>query len=430
MKMLQTFNEQQNLQTAQKLTFENTYFENGFSKFLEALLIEDLIEDDSTTSLRVNNYKWVNEVAQGGLSIVTTKHPYAKHNEAGTLTIIGQPDSLQIVKSIMERHNVQYDGAPSPQDIEIKVEYHDTLNPKLWEKQGDTYELYPDVLEALESAGEAFFEFLEMPDLPIEDVTITGSSANYNWTDSSDLDLHLVVDMKAIEKKYGEIAPLYFNAQKKVWNDLHDINIKGVPVEFYVQDMDEKHHSTGIYSLKDNDWVLEPTHEEPDIDDSAVKAKASELMSQIDKITSSCNKADAFEKIMTKLRDFRQAGLEKAGEFSTENLVFKVLRANGYLDKIADCRTKSFDRDLSVEEEEWDNLRDDPWTDIGYTKGPFKPKSNIAQQTEKRTRINLNVPYSQRESARKAGAKWDPGIRKWYMLVTNQELEKIPNAWR
>lgn len=74
--------------------------------------------------------------------------------------------------------------------------------------------------------------------------------------------------------------------------------------------------------------------------------------------------------------------------------------------------------------------RDDPWTDIGYTKGPFKPKSVVAQQTEKRTRINLNVPYSQRESARKAGAKWDPGIRKWYAYVTNDDLKNIPNSWR
>jgi hypothetical protein len=69
--------------------------------------------------------------------------------------------------------------------------------------------------------------------------------------------------------------------------------------------------------------------------------------------------------------------------------------------------------------------KDNPWEDIGYTKKVLTSKPVI-----KRTRINLNVPYSQRESAKKAGARWDAGIRKWYMMVTNEELKKIPNAWR
>ena len=70
--------------------------------------------------------------------------------------------------------------------------------------------------------------------------------------------------------------------------------------------------------------------------------------------------------------------------------------------------------------------KDDPWEDIGYT----KKKAAVDKPVVKRTRINLNVPYNQRESAKKAGAKWDAGIRKWYLMVTNEELKKISNAWR
>lgn len=72
-----------------------------------------------------------------------------------------------------------------------------------------------------------------------------------------------------------------------------------------------------------------------------------------------------------------------------------------------------------------DEEKEDPWEAIGYTKKQPKVVS-----TEKRTRINLNVPYNQRDSAKKAGARWDAGIRTWYMMVNNEELKSIPNSWR
>ena len=72
--------------------------------------------------------------------------------------------------------------------------------------------------------------------------------------------------------------------------------------------------------------------------------------------------------------------------------------------------------------------KDDPWEDIGYRVPP--KEEPILRPQVKKTRINLNVPFAQRESAKRAGARWDPGLRKWYMIVSNEDLKKIPNAWR
>lgn len=429
MDMIQDFNKQHNLQTAKQVTYKNVSFPNGFGPFIEALIIEQFVPDDATGIATTSGYLWTDKVAEGGIKLETSRHPFV--NNDIDMNISGSQDSLDVIQNILERHTAKFDGVTDPKDIKIKIEYHSELNPKLWEETEDGYKMYPDVFDTLTDAANAFFDFLELPKLDVEDVTITGSSANYNWTSASDMDVHLVVDMKKATKQYGELVVPYFNAQKTVWNDLHDIHVKGIPVEFYVQDADEKHHSTGIFSLQDDEWVVKPEHDKPSIDDQYVLDKAAELIDKIKKIVYHCNKASVFEKLMEKLREMRKAGLEEGGEFSTENLIFKILRNEGYLDMIANCRTKSFDRELSVEEEEeWASLtenedRDDPWEDIGYTRKPESPVS-----IEKKTRINLNVPYSQRDSAKRAGAKWDAGIRKWYMLVNNQDLKKIPNAWR
>jgi hypothetical protein len=49
------------------------------------------------------------------------------------------------------------------------------------------------------------------------------------------------------------------------------------------------------------------------------------------------------------LKDYRQSGLDKDGEFSYENLVFKFLRRSGYIGKFFDTSNKALDKELSVE---------------------------------------------------------------------------------
>ena len=49
-----------------------------------------------------------------------------------------------------------------------------------------------------------------------------------------------------------------------------------------------------------------------------------------------------------KLKSFRQSGLDVGGEYSYENLTFKLLRRNGYIHKLLDLKTKLTDKKLSV----------------------------------------------------------------------------------
>jgi predicted nucleotidyltransferase len=356
MSMLQQFNEQENFANAKQQSYENVRFPHGFFRFMESMVFEQLITEDNK-HIRVGQLnRWTNDIGIGGVRLETTKRPDYVDNNVGDMIVVGSPDNLTVFNNLLERYGVQYEGSNNPEDITLNIEYHNELNPKLWRRQSDTFVLHPDIQQALEDTAEAFYVFLDLPDLEIEDIIITGSSANYNWTDSSDLDLHIVINVQKAEQKYGKVAMKYFDMAKKVYNDLHDINIKGVPVEFYVQDEDEEHNSTGMYSLKDEEWVLEPQFEKPDYNDSDVRAKAAQWMDLIDDVCSS-NKADIIDAFMKKLSKLRQAGLEKGGEFSVENLAFKTLRNEGFLDRLAECKIKSYDRVLSTEEEEWSKLR-------------------------------------------------------------------------
>jgi hypothetical protein len=357
--MLKQFRAKEHIKAAKQLVYENTVFPNGFIKFLDALLTEQVVEDECERQLKGDTYIWVDKVRDGGIKIETTKHPFGGVGSAGMLTITGPKNQLEVVQSILERHRVKYDGSPSPEDIEINVEYHDELNPTLWDrdKEGE-YLLHQEVQEALEDVAQAFYDFLDVPNLPIEDVILTGSSANYNYTASSDLDIHIVVDIKSIETRFGKLAVNYFDCKRKIWNELHDIKIKGLPTELYVQDKEELHTSTGIYSIYNQLWVVKPKFEKPSVDDAAVKAKVVDWIGTIRDLMGS-NKASVIESFMKKLSKMRQAGLDKSGEFATENVAFKILRNEGYLEELSDLRTKIFDRKLSVEEEEqsiWNHL--------------------------------------------------------------------------
>lgn len=353
MKFLKHLTERGNLAKALTVTYNNVTFTKGFSQFLEALSRDGLRATDSVRILFENKHRWNDTVKEGGISLDTTEHPMLKRNFAGDVTIVGVKDALDRFANILNLHEVEFEGAAKPEHIELKYQYHDELNPKFWD--GDT--LKEDVVAKLLENAEQFMEFMKAPKLQIEDITLTGSNANYNWTELSDVDLHVIVDMEQAAEEYGELVKEYFEAKKKVWNDLHNIVMVGQVVEFYVQDKNEPHSSSGVYSLLHDSWVTEPKHQKPTVDDAAVKAKAAALMNEIDAVLDS-NKAIAIEAVMEKITKMRKAGLADKGEFSVENIAFKVLRDNGYLEKLSECKTKIFDRTLSIEDEEesWASL--------------------------------------------------------------------------
>ena len=221
----------------------------------------------------------------------------------------------------------------------LVVTVNKNLNPKLWDQNGN---LNPVIKDKLIDIADAFYEFIGVK-LNIIDLTITGSNANFTWNAHSDIDLHLVISGVASEQDRE-----LFNAKKAVWGDQHNITIKGIPVEVYVQGNAEVHYSSGVYSILEDEWVVEPKKQKPAIDDAAVHAKKDNVVERIEEALM----ADDLEKLKSikeKVVQMRKAGLERAGEWSTENLVFKILRNTGMIEELTTKIHELEDKQLSLE---------------------------------------------------------------------------------
>tara|TARA_B100000700_G_scaffold247491_1_gene276934 strand:- start:22317 stop:23066 length:750 start_codon:yes stop_codon:yes gene_type:complete len=222
---------------------------------------------------------------------------------------------------------------------------HEDLNSEIWED----YKLNSKIRKALLRIANEFYISLDI-NVPVADITFTGSLANFNYTKFSDIDLHLLIDYFTVDENY-DLVKNYMMAKKSTWNDKHDIRIKGYEVELYAQDASEPHHSTGVYSVLGDKWITKPTPINTDVDFQAIRCKAESLMYEIDQVLQSPNRLPKINRIKEKIRSMRQSGLERAGEFSTENLAFKILRRNGYLERLYSTATKDFDDSLSVKQE-------------------------------------------------------------------------------
>lgn len=185
-------------------------------------------------------------------------------------------------------------------------------------------------------------------DIKIHDVVIIGSVANYNWTDYSDIDLHIVVDFGDLEMNKDD-AQTMFDAIKNNWNNKHDIKMKGHDIELYVQDIDHVPVSTAEYSVLNNKWIKEPKKENPKFNKELIKRKYKEYKKKIEDLVGEKDDA-SLKKLLDKLYKYRQAGLDKGGELSEENIVFKILRAKGHLDKLKDSIAHIYDKKMSVKE--------------------------------------------------------------------------------
>jgi len=226
------------------------------------------------------------------------------------------------------------------------VKFHDRLNPRLWDNREH---LRPKVHAKLMAIAREFQEFLGVPNLDVVDITISGSNAAYNYTRNSDIDLHLVV--KIPDVKHSEVYRELFNAKKYEFNDAHNITIGGADVELYVQDSEQAHHSQGIYSLLNNDWVSVPKRHRAQVDDACVRDKVSDLDARIHAAIES-NNSKTIDSLCKKIKSFRQAGLEQQGEFGCDNLAFKILRNSGCIKALWTARDQARDAELSLAERE------------------------------------------------------------------------------
>lgn len=230
----------------------------------------------------------------------------------------------------------------------LTLEYHDRLNPKLW--QNDI--LRPDVRNKLGEIADAWAQEALIPPEAIEDVVLTGGNANFNYTEYSDIDLHLIVDKSKIAECEDKVLDEYLKDKKQLWTLTHDVKIYGIPVEIYAQDIDEEtSRGQGVFSIMSNEWVKRPTYHKIDFDDPIIARKVKHFENDINYfIKSKIDDIDLLEKFKEKLRTMRQSSIRKGGEFSVENLVFKELRNRGLLDKLSNYIISVEDEQLSLKQ--------------------------------------------------------------------------------
>jgi hypothetical protein len=229
-----------------------------------------------------------------------------------------------------------------------------TLEPKIWEKGGE--KINPKVRKNLLEIAYQFIDTFGL-DVVVDDILVTGSIANYNWSEYSDIDLHILVDYNQFSNNTKEMYVEFFDLKKIVFNQKRDVKMFGYDVEVFVEDADVKGISGGVYSLMDDEWINEPKKDSIGTPDTKqVKEKSEQWMKKIDGVLKNIEDEtpDEIRSILKqykdKLKKYRVCGLQKGGEMSIENLVFKVLRRNGYIEKLYSIPTQVIDKKLSLSE--------------------------------------------------------------------------------
>lgn len=207
----------------------------------------------------------------------------------------------------------------------------------------------PEIRAKLLAIANDFWSSLKL-NAAVLDIQLTGSLANYNWTKYSDFDVHVIIDFAQVDKNVGLVRSA-LDGMRFMWNQRHPVTIEGYDVECYIQDKNEQHTSSGLFSLSRNVWLTVPEYNPPQVDDRDVNEKVRVFKAELREIKSRLPTAkgenarvlfDYLKRLKKKIADERKEGLSKAGEFSVENLVFKKLRNDGTIENIIDSMGKAY----------------------------------------------------------------------------------------
>lgn len=217
------------------------------------------------------------------------------------------------------------------------------LNPKVWDEKNN---LRGDIREKLLQISKIFLKGIETP-VEIKNVLLTGSLASYQWRPTSDFDLHIIVDV--LDKDCLETSYDYFDSKSKIFNKEHDIYIKGYKVEVNLKDKENLLRDKGVYDIIQNKWIAFPKKAKREMDDPLVLSLAEDIKAKIDLAISEKKGIDALKDIRNQIKKLRVDGLEKEGEYSIGNLVFKKLRHDGYIEKLYSYKSQIENKALSLE---------------------------------------------------------------------------------
>ena len=221
------------------------------------------------------------------------------------------------------------------------MEIHDTLNPRLFSGE----QLKPEVRERILKIVDAFVDDMEIkPD--VLDVQLVGSNVSYNYTPNSDLDVHLVVNFEMMNADRTLVQAL-FNAEKSWFNKNHDITIKGVNVELYVEDVGAGTASNGVYSALNDEWIKFPDSLEG-IQEYDLSREVAIWQKEIEGILKDGTEEDVKNEI-NRLYMIRKNSILIDGEYGKGNQLFKEIRNLGLLDALKDKVHELLSKELSLE---------------------------------------------------------------------------------
>ena len=235
---------------------------------------------------------------------------------------------------------------------EESFQIHDELQPEVWKEE----RLNSEVRERLIEIAANFLEGLDIP-VSMDDLRFTGSLANYNWSKYSDIDLHIVVDFSKVDEN-TQLVKAFFDEARLRWNDKHRITIHEFEVEIYVENIGEKHKSSGIYSIATDEWIIKPDPIKQSIDFETAEKKSQDYVDRAQRISNlvSDGKYELalrhIERVKEKIRDMRKVGLEsEEAEFSAENIAFKILRRDQILKRLNDLKADAYDNMMTIKDE-------------------------------------------------------------------------------
>lgn len=305
----------------------------------------------------------------------------------------------------------------------LSLEYHEELNPKLWKENGI---LKSPIEDKLLLFAKVWQEYCHIPDEAIKDIVITGGNVNYNYTEFSDIDLHLVADFEIVTKELGISGTTleeYLWDKKTLWTLTHDIKIYSYPIEPYVERSDQKiTKDKGVYSIKKSKWIQKPEKKNLNFEnDKELIRKIRYYQRTIDKMISSSADEESTEKFWDKIVNMRRAAIADKGEFSFENLVFKELRNSGYISKLKNYRQHSYDAKLSLEARapapsiEMDNKN------VGYfyVNGEEAGEYRVVVYSRKRSKKSILNNFDPEDA-------WSPKEREYLQKIYDYLNNEIP----
>lgn len=228
--------------------------------------------------------------------------------------------------------------------LDESIERHETLNSKLFDENN---KLKEEVREALLNVKDEFLKDLSENKIPLRviDIWLVGSNASFNYTDKSDIDLHIIANLDDVCEDTCLLQILY-NYVKASFNKRHDISIKGLPVEVYIQDVNSNSVSNGIYSLQEDEWIKFP-EQLPEYETDTTKLVGLQDLLRIYNTLDRTN-IEQIKSLIDYAYIIRQKGLVE-GEFSDGNLSFKEFRNLGHLDELKDLVAELRSKELSLE---------------------------------------------------------------------------------